>query len=217
MLSAAAFAVVAAAVGTATPPAPVDPEVLRLVREAQEGSPHAFASLYDRYVDQVFAYVYHRVGHRQTAEDITSDVFVNALRRIGTYRYQGVDPGAWLVTIARNRCHDHFKSARFRLEAPVEDVFDTSGGGAPAAAAAGTDPDEQPETAALSREAAREVHAALAKLRGEQAEVLYLRFVQQMSVSEVAAVMGRNEQSIRALQYRALKALAKVVPEGLAS
>jgi RNA polymerase sigma-70 factor, ECF subfamily len=209
--------VVVAALEVQAPAAVVDPEVLRLVREAQAGSAHAFAEIYDRYVDQVYAYVYHRVGQRHTAEDLTSDVFVNALRRIGTYRYQGVDPGAWLITIARNRCHDHFKSARFRLEAPVEDVFDSSGGTGSGGVAPGASAEDQPEAAALTREVAREVHAALARLKGEQAEVLYLRFVQQLSVTEVATVMGRNEQSIRALQYRALKALAKVVPEGLVS
>lgn len=205
----AAFLVVAAAVRTDAAPAAPDPEVLRLVAEAQGGSAHAFAQLYDRYVDQVFAYVYHRVGHRQTAEDLTSDVFVRALRRIGTFRYQGVDIGAWLVTIARNRCHDHFKSARFRLEAPVEEVFDTVETGRAGHA--------QPEAAALSKEAAQQVHEALGRLKGEQAEVLYLRFVQQLSVGETAVVMNRKEGAVRALQYRALRALAKVVPEGLAS
>ena len=182
-----------------------DPDVIEQVRRAQEGSAHAFALLYDRYVDQIFGYVYHRVGHRQTAEDLVSDVFLRALRRISTYKWQGVDFGAWLMTIARNRVHDHFKSARFRLEATVEEVFDTPV----------QDSSDQPEQALLSSDLTAQVHDAIRQLKGEQAEVLYLRFIQHLNVAETAAVMGKTDGAIKALQYRALKSLAKLMPEGL--
>ena len=182
-----------------------DPEVVEQVRLAQEGSAHAFALLYDRYVDQIFAYVYHRVGHRQTAEDLVGDVFLRALRRISTFKWQGVDFGAWLMTIARNRVHDHFKSARFRLEATVEEVFDSP-------VEHGTD---NPEQAVLTADLTQQVHDAIRQLKGEQAEVLYLRFIQHLNVAETAAVMGKTDGAIKALQYRALKSLAKLMPEGL--
>ena len=182
-----------------------DPEVVEQVRAAQEGSAHAFALLYDRYVDQIFAYVYHRVGHRQTAEDLVGDVFLRALRRISTFKWQGVDFGAWLMTIARNRVHDHFKSARFRLEATVEEVFDTP-------VEQGSD---NPEHALLAADLTQQVHDAIRQLKGEQAEVLYLRFIQHLNVAETAAVMGKTDGAIKALQYRALKSLAKLMPEGL--
>ena len=191
-----------AAPGTVPPSSErIDPDVVEHVRGAQEGNAYSFAVLYDRYVDQVYAYVYHRVGHRQTAEDLTSDVFVRALKRIDSFSWQGKDFGAWLTTIARNRCHDHFKSARFRLEATVDEVFDTP---------ATTSPD-LPEAQVLTAELQSEVHAALAKLKSDQAEVLYLRFLQGHDVGTTAQIMGKNEQSIRALQYRALKSLAKHV------
>ena len=182
-----------------------DPEVVEQVRLAQEGSAHAFALLYDRYVDQIFAYVYHRVGHRQTAEDLVGDVFLRALRRISTFKWQGVDFGAWLMTIARNRVHDHFKSARFRLEATVEEVFDSP-------VEHGSD---NPEQALLTADLTSQVHDAIRQLKGEQAEVLYLRFIQHLNVAETAAVMGKTDGAIKALQYRALKSLAKLMPEGL--
>ena len=182
-----------------------DPEIIEQVRLAQEGSAHAFALLYDRYVDQIFGYVYHRVGHRQTAEDLVGDVFLRALRRISTFKWQGVDFGAWLMTIARNRVHDHFKSARFRLEATVEEVFDTPVQGHP----------DDPEQALLTADVTQQVHDAIRQLKGEQAEVLYLRFIQHLNVAETAAVMGKTDGAIKALQYRALKSLAKLMPEGL--
>ena len=182
-----------------------DPDIVEQVRLAQEGSAHAFALLYDRYVDQIFAYVYHRVGHRQTAEDLVGDVFLRALRRISTFKWQGVDFGAWLMTIARNRVHDHFKSARFRLESSVDEVFDTPVMNTP----------DNPEQALLSADLTQQVHDAIRQLKGEQAEVLYLRFIQHLNVAETAAVMGKTDGAIKALQYRALKSLAKLMPEGL--
>ena len=182
-----------------------DPEVIEQVRMAQEGSAHAFALLYDHYVDQIFGYVYHRVGHRQTAEDLVGDVFLRALRRISTFTWQGVDFGAWLMVIARNRVNDHFKSARFRLESTVEEIFDS-----PTTSRA-----DDPENSALTSDLGRTVRAALAQLKGEQAEVLYLRFVQHLNVAETGAVMGKTEGAVKALQYRALKSLAKLMPEGM--
>jgi RNA polymerase sigma-70 factor, ECF subfamily len=180
-------------------------EVIEQVRLAQEGSAQAFALLYDRYVDQVFMYVYHRVGHRQTAEDLVGDVFLRALRRITSFKWQGVDFGAWLVTIARNRVHDHFKSARFRLESTVEEVFDTPQ----------TSSRDDPEQAAMDGDVARQVREALSQLKGDQAEVLFLRFIQHLNVAETGAVMCRSEGAVKALQYRALKSLAKLVPPEL--
>ena len=190
---------------TAAADTAADADVVEQVRLAQEGSAHAFALLYDRYVDQIFGYVYHRVGHRQTAEDLVGDVFLRALRRISTFKWQGVDFGAWLMTIARNRVHDHFKSARFRLEATVEEVFDTPV----------QDHPDDPEQALLTADLTSQVHDAIRQLKGEQAEVLYLRFIQHLNVAETAAVMSKTDGAIKALQYRALKSLAKLMPEGL--
>lgn len=178
----------------------VDPDVLEHVRAAQQGNAHAFSLLYDRYVDKVYAYCYHRVGEAQTAEDLTADVFMRALRRIGTFSWQGKDFGAWLITIARNRCHDHFKSARFRMEHAVAEVYDDPDT-APAY-------DAQPGQALEMADLRAQVHAALAKLKAEQAEVLYHRFLEGRDVETTALIMGKKEGAIRALQYRALKALA---------
>jgi RNA polymerase sigma-70 factor, ECF subfamily len=181
----------------------IDPEVVEHVRGAQQGNAHSFSLLYDRYVDKVYAYCYHRVGDRQTAEDLTADVFMRALKRIDTFTWQGKDFGAWLVAIARNRCHDHFKSSRFRMEHAVAEVYDDPD----ATPAYDAQPGRELELADLRRQ----VHEGLSQLKSEQAEVLYHRFLQGFDVETTARIMGKNEGAIRALQYRALKALAKVV------
>lgn len=94
----------APATGYPSRPDPSDPatEVWALVERAQAGEAEAFGLIYDRYVDTVFRFVYFRVGNRQLAEDLTSDTFLRALKRIGSFTWQGRDLGAWLVTIARN-------------------------------------------------------------------------------------------------------------------
>ncbi|MFF7205342.1 sigma-70 family RNA polymerase sigma factor [Streptomyces sp. NPDC008141] len=80
--------------------------------------------LYDTYCDAVYRYVYYRVGSKATAEDLTSDTFVQALARLDSFIWKGRDFGAWLVTIARNRVADHFKSSRFRLEVTTGEMLD---------------------------------------------------------------------------------------------
>ncbi len=181
----------------------IDPEVVALVDRARTGDAQAFADLYDRYVDQIFAYVYRRVGHRQLAEDLVGDVFLRAFRRLSTFEWQGVDLGAWITTIARNRVHDHFKSARFRLERTTDEVRE------PAPERTSDDP----ERVAVARDLARALGTALESLKGEHREVIELRFVHDLSVAETAAIMERSIGATKALQYRALKALTGAVQD----
>jgi RNA polymerase sigma-70 factor (ECF subfamily) len=177
-----------------------------IVRRAQNGDTGAFGEIYDRYIDTVFRYVYFRVGSRQLAEDLTSETFLRALRRIGSVTWQGRDLGAWLVTIARNLIADHYKSGRYRLEVTTADMIDA-------------DQEDhglegRPESAVLERLTNATLLEAVKKLNPEQQECIVLRFLQGMSVTETAAAMGKNEGAIKALQYRAVRSLGRLLPEG---
>ena len=174
-------------------------EVWSLVRLAQDGDGDAFGLLYDRYVDSVFRFIYYRVNDRALAEDFTSETFVRALRRISTISYQGRDIGAWFVTIARNIVLDHMKSARHRLEVTTADTIE------------GPERAESTENAVLSSLDSQRLMAAVAELGEEQRECVMLRFMQGLSVSETAAVMGKNDGAIKALQHRAVRKLAGLV------
>ncbi len=105
-----------------------DPTVADLVARSQAGEPEAFGLLYDRYVDLVYRYIYYRVGSPTLAEDLVSETFLRALRRIDSFTWQGRDFAAWLVTIARNLIADHFKSGRYRLEITTEDILESRTG-----------------------------------------------------------------------------------------
>ena len=178
-------------------------ETWRLVTAAQAGDGEAFGQLYDRYVDTVFRFIYFRVNDRALAEDFTSETFLRALRRISTISYQGRDIGAWFVTIARNIILDHMKSARNRLEITTADTVE------------GDQREPSPEAAVLDLLTSERLMAAVSRLGDEQRECVLLRFIQGFSVSETAAVMGKNDGAIKALQHRAVRKLAELVGDDL--
>jgi RNA polymerase sigma-70 factor (ECF subfamily) len=189
-------------------PAPDDAaaEVWALVERAQAGEAAAFGLLYDRYLDTVFRFIYFRVGNRPLAEDLTSDTFLRALKRINSFTWQGRDLGAWLVTIARNLVADHFKSGRYRLEVTTGDVLDAD--------QADRGPEGSPELAVVDHITNVALLGAVKQLNPEQQECIVLRFLHGFSVAETANAMGKNEGAIKALQYRAVRALHRLLPDG---
>lgn len=174
-----------------------------LVRAAQDGDREAFAELFDRYHDVVHRYVLFRLADRTLAEDITQETFLRALRRIGSVTYQGRDIGAWFVTIARNLIFDHVKSSRYRLESTTSDLIEL----APST--------HGPEQQVLEGATNDELLRCVRRLNDDQQECIKLRFLQGLSVAETARIMDRNEGAVKALQHRAVRRLAQLMPEGL--
>ena len=174
--------------------------IMELVERAQAGESEAFGRLYDHYADTVYRYIYYRVGSKATAEDLTSETFLRALRRIGTFTWQGRDFGAWLVTIARNLVADHFKSSRFRLEVTTGEMLDSN------------ECERSPEDSVLERLSNAALLEAVGRLNPQQQECVTLRFLQGLSVAETARIMGKNEGAIKTLQYRAVRTLARLLP-----
>ena len=182
---------------------PDETGVWDLVKATQAGDMAAFGQLYDRYHEQVFRFVVFRTTDRMLAEDITNETFLRALRRIESVSYQGRDIGAWFITIARNLVLDHVKSSRYRLEqstAEMSDVGPSTGG-----------PEQQVLDGATHDELLRCVH----KLNPDQQECIKHRFLYGLSVAETARLMNRNEGAVKALQHRAVRRLAQLLPEGL--
>jgi RNA polymerase sigma-70 factor (TIGR02952 family) len=184
-------------------PAASGPDVWGMVRRAQEGDAEAFGELYDHYVTLVHRYAYHRVGDRATAEDVTSETFVRALRRIDSLSFQGRDVGAWLVTIARNIIRDQVKSSRYRLEVTTADMRDADRA------------TEGPEDAVVAHLTNKQLLECVQQLGSEQQECIVLRFLHGLSVSETAEIMGKKDGAIKALQHRAVRRLANLLPDGL--
>ncbi len=175
--------------------------VAGLVALAQQGDAEAFGLVYDSYVDQIYRYLYYRVGSHALAEDLTSETFLRALRRIDTFTYTGKDIGAWFTTIARNLVTDHVKSSRFKLEVTTADMLDADRA------------DGGIEQEVLDRMQNAALLDAVKQLKPEQQECIVLRFLQGLTLAETAGVMARSEGAVKQLQLRAVRALAKLLPE----
>lgn len=176
------------------------------VDAAQQGDNDAFGRLYDEYSQTVYRYVLFRVSDHCLAEDITSETFLRGLRRIASISYQGRDVAAWFITIAKNLILDHIKSSRNRLEIPTCEVTDHLPSKGPHAG-----PEQHVLTGAINGELAE----CIRQLNPDQRECIRLRFLQDLSVTETAIAMERNEGAVKALQHRAIRRLAQLLPDDL--
>jgi RNA polymerase sigma-70 factor (ECF subfamily) len=176
--------------------------LIALVELARGGDAEAFGQLYDHYQGSVYRFVYYRTRSQTLAEDLTSETFLRALRNMSGFRWQGKDFGAWLMTIARNLCTDHFKAGRTRLELTTEDM------------GAHDDATEGPENAVLAGLTHEVLLDGLRRLSDEQRDCLIMRFLQGLSIAETAEVLGRSEGAVKQLQLRGVRNLAKLLPAG---
>ena len=177
--------------------------LIALVELARGGDTEAFGLLYDHYHVSVYRFLFYRTRSAPLAEDLTSETFFRALRNMKSFRWQGKDFGAWLMTIARNLATDHFKAGRTRLEMTTEDMGDHD------------DTTEGPESVVLAGLTNELLLEALTQLPDEQRDCLVMRFLQGMSIAETAAVLGRSDGAVKQLQLRGVRNLAKLMPEGI--
>jgi RNA polymerase sigma-70 factor (ECF subfamily) len=168
--------------------------VRELVDQSARGDAESFGALYDLFANDVYKYFYHHVGSPQDAEDLASRTFLRAWRAIHSFKWRGRPFEAWLFTLARNQLIDFYRERR-GFTAPLDE--------------ARADHRPGPESLALAGAAARETRAALARLTPEQREVLVLKFYMDRDNREIAAIMGKREGTVRALQMRALQALRR--------
>lgn len=172
----------------------MDDETLdRLVAEAQRGDREAFGRIFDAYAAPVHRFIASRVNRPSDAEDLTQLVFVKALEALPRYEARGVPFGGWLFRLARNAIIDQIRTRRDHLSLVAAVTRETEDAG----------PEQR---AALSEDLDR-LAEALKELTDDQREVIELRFFAGLSVLEAAMVMGRQEGTIRGLQFRAIASL----------
>ncbi len=170
-----------------------------LLDKAGRGDPAALGQLYDQYADRIYSYIYHRVGSADIAEDLTGQAFMRMLEAIQSNRGWRTSFSGWLYRIAHNLVIDHYRRGH---RASFVDIEDTTTLKAPTG-----DPLRAVE-AKLDNERLR---SALKQLTEEQAQVIVLRFLEERSIAEAAAAMDKTEGAIKALQYRAVLALRRVM------
>ncbi len=156
----------------------------KLLIEAAQADPRQFARLYEANFDRVYAYIVRRVGDRFEAEDLTADVFHQALAAIGRFEWRGVPFAAWLLRIAANAIADRWKALGRPQPDPISD---------------------DPVPQEIERRAI--LFQLVDSLPVEQRRVIIRRFVEQRSIREIAGELGKSEGAIKQLQFRALENL----------
>jgi RNA polymerase sigma-70 factor (ECF subfamily) len=174
----------------------MDDETLdRLVADAQRGDSQAFAQLFDEYAAPIHRFIASRVSRPSDAEDLTQLVFVKALEALPRYEARGIPFGGWLFRLARNAIIDQIRTRREHLPLVTALTRETDDAG--------------PEAAAALRDDLDRLAHALTELTEDQREVIELRFFAGLSVLETAVAMGRQEGTVRGLQFRAIAALRR--------
>lgn len=187
------------------PDGPVSPaerdEDAALARRAGRGEAEAFGVLYDRYVDAVYRYVFYRVRNEAEAEDVTSEVFMRALRAIPKYEPRQAFL-AWLYRIARNAVIDRGRRRASRQQVSFEDAL----------AHPNADQVLHPDEGLLAGSDAAAVRSALQRLTPLQQEVLVLRYVEGLDTRTIGKLVGKRDGTVRGIEFRALAALRQLIP-----
>jgi len=176
------------------PPPPDD-----TIRGAANHDSDAFGDLYRIYMPKIHRYIAYQVNDRVLAEDLTNEVFLRVMRAIGRYQHHSVPQfNAWIFRIAKNVVIDHWRAKRDTV--PLDEALATERG-------------ETLDAHFESLARREELQVAMQKLTEDQREVLVLRFGMGMSHREIAEQTGRNEEAIRALQFRAIRSLRAIMGE----
>jgi len=172
----------------------------KLIRRAQRGDREAIAALYDCCYASVFRYIYYRINEQECSEDLTNEVFVRMISKLPSYVEQGRPVLAWLYTIAHNLVIDHYRSRNDTEDMSLDESL------------VGTKSDHP---AGITEEhfARERLVSAMKKLTEDQRQVVQLKFIEDREISEVAAILGKNERAIRSLQHRALAALNRAMQQ----
>lgn len=161
--------------------------------ERAKSDPAAFGQLYDRYAAQIFRFVRARVHDNGLAEDITADVFVNALRHIKDYGDRGRPFSCWLYRIAVNAIASHYRHQKGVLA--LDDEIEVAS------------PVVDPIDEIVARERLRTVWLAVDRLPRAQRAAMILKFSDDMTMEEVGAVLGKSPAAAKLLVYRAVQRL----------
>jgi|SRR6266566_182863 len=160
----------------------------RLLIEAAQRDPRRFAELYEANFERVYAFVIRRVQDRHEAEDLTSEVFQDALANLSRFEWRGVPFAVWLFRIAANAIADRWRRLSKHSPVPISD-----------------DDFDQPSWQDIERRAA--LFQLVNRLPGDQRSVILKRFVEEKSIRTIAEEFGRSEGAIKQLQFRALENL----------
>jgi RNA polymerase sigma-70 factor (ECF subfamily) len=192
-------------VGPSLPVADMDlSEEEELIKQAQR-SPDAFARLYDQYYPRIFGYVLRRTANLEVAQDITSETFFKALKKLWQFQWRNISFSPWLYKIASNEINQHFRKAEYRKSVSLEELQEKG-----LELLASHDPES--ELIAAQEELQQhqdflEIQAKIVRLPAKYQEVIALKFFEKKQIKEIAEILGKREGTIKSLLHRAVEKL----------
>ncbi|TMD30095.1 MAG: sigma-70 family RNA polymerase sigma factor [Chloroflexi bacterium] len=172
-----------------------DAAIERCVEQAKAGDAEAYGLIFDHYHEPIYRYIASRVHRPTDAEDLAQTVFVKALEALPRYESRGIPFGGWLFRLARNAVIDFVRTRHDHLELDV--LQERSANQA------------LPDEILVARQQIDAVGIALTALTEEQRDAIALRFFAGLSAREAAVAMGKQEGTVRGLQFRAIAALRR--------
>lgn len=170
-----------------------------LALAVQKGDTEAFGTLYDRYVERIYRFVYYKTLNKDVAEDIVGAVFLKAFERIGGFNASRGKFAQWIYGIARNAVIDHYRTAK--PQANIEDIFDLG-------------VDDRTEAKIDAAAALKKVEKYLKTLNPRQREIVTLRIWEERSYREIAEIVGGSEDAVKVMFSRTIRDLrAKLGPQ----
>jgi RNA polymerase sigma-70 factor, ECF subfamily len=171
-----------------------------LIIAAKSGDERAFGQLYDFYFEKIFRFIYYRVSHKETAEDLTEDVFVKAFLRVSTVKPESFT--GWLYSIAKNIVIDHYRQKKVILDlTELEGILES-------------DQNVSEETNTLMEQ--KLFMQMLRKLTPEQQIIIKLKFIEGLENDEISELIAKSEGSIRVAQHRAILRLQELLNNHIA-
>jgi len=157
----------------------------------------AFSQLYDYYFSRIFGYIFKRVGHRETVEDLVSEIFTKAFVNIEKFEYRGYSFGAWLYQIATNHLIDYYRKKAKVGEIELEEGINYE------------DEKIKPEEQVDLKQTNVLVKKVVEQLPDKYQEILMLKFFAELSNQEIARVVGKNPNHVGVMIFRGLKIFKK--------
>jgi RNA polymerase sigma-70 factor (ECF subfamily) len=172
-------------------------EELSLIRDCQNGNLASFSKLYDFYLDKIYRFVYYRVSHKETAEDLSSQTFLKALKAIGSADFSEKNFSAWIYKIAYNLIIDHYRSDKKEME--LDKVLDLS---AKENLLEEVDKNKKIEL----------IKKAMTCLSPKQRDVVIMRVWDELSYKEISGISGDSEENCKVIFSRAVSKLKENLP-----
>jgi len=182
-------------------------EEKELVRQAQK-APDAFAKLYDQYYPKIFGYILRRTANLEAAQDITSETFFKALRKLWQFQWRNISFSSWLHKIAANEINQYFRKAQYKKSISLEELQEQ-----------GFEPisPHNPESELIEAQEKLEQHQDFLEIQGKivrlpdkYQEVVALRFFEQKQIKEISEILGKKEGTIKSLLHRAVEKLREM-------